>query len=506
MDIFDTLILGLTVAIQPINIVYLLIGVMVGMFVGIIPAFGPAAGLAILLPITFGMEPTGAVMMLAAIYYGAMYGGTITSILLNTPGESATIASTFDGYPLAQQGRAGPALVMQAVASFVGGTLGVILITVLAPLFSNVARSFGPPEFFLVIMLGLLTLIVMIGENWRLGTISTLLGFALGTVGVDLETGVQRFTFGSAELIGGIDFIPIAIGLFGLGELYFAFFQGMHAHGTGGIIRYQAEKRFWPEMRDWIETRMSMVRGSLLGFCIGLLPGAGATIASLMAYSLEKSSSRTPERFGKGMMAGLVAPEAANNAASSGAMVPLLTLGIPGSGATAILLAAFLLWGLQPGPLLMAQNPEFAWGLIASMYLGNVALLAINIFAIPLFVLMIRLPYRILAPAVILVCTIGTYAVHGSSIELWLMFVAGILGFFMKLYGFSPAATVLALVLGPMAEETLRQTLTISRGSPAIFIERGVSLTILLIMIAIVVVALILRFTRTRALARQPAR
>jgi putative tricarboxylic transport membrane protein len=479
MDIFANLLLGLSVAVSPINLAYLLVGVMVGMIVGIIPGFGPSAALAILLPVTFGMEPTGAVIMLAAIYYGAQYGGTITSILLNTPGESSSVASTFDGYPLAQQGRAGPALVMQAVASFIGGTLGVILITVLAPLFSQVTRSFGPPEFFLLVLMGLLTLIVMVGGNWRYGVISALIGFALGTVGVDLETGQTRFTFGSAEMIGGIDFIPIAIGLFGLGELYYAFYQGLHASGSGGIVQYQKERRFWPQLRDFVETRFTLIRGSLLGFGIGVLPGAGATVASLMSYSLEKAISKTPEKFGKGAMAGLVGPEAANNAASSGAMVPLLTLGIPGSASTAVLLAAFLLWGLTPGPLLMTQKPEFAWGLIASMYLGNVALLALNIFAIPLFVLMIKLPYRVLAPAVILICTIGTYSVNGSIIETWLMFAAGVFGFFMKRYGFSPAALVLALVLGPLAEQSLRQTLTISRGSFTIFLERPTSLWIL---------------------------
>jgi putative tricarboxylic transport membrane protein len=493
MDIFANLLMGLSVAISPINLVYLFIGVMVGMIVGIIPGFGPSAALAILLPVTFGMDPTGAVIMLAAIYYGSMYGGTITSILLNTPGESATVASTFDGYPLAQQGRAGPALVMQAVASFVGGTFGVILITVLAPLFAQVTRSFGPPEFFLLVMMGLMTLIVMIGGNWRYGVISALIGFALGTVGVDLETGQTRFTFRSAEMIGGIDFIPIAIGLFGLGEFYYAFYQGLHVSGTGGIVQYQREKRFWPELRDFVQTRYSLVRGSLLGFCIGVIPGAGATVASLMSYSIEKSASRTPERFGKGAMEGLVGPEAANNAASSGAMVPLLTLGIPGSASTAVLLAAFLLWGLTPGPLLMTQKPEFAWGLIASMYLGNVALLALNLFAIPLFVQMIKLPYRILAPAVILVCTIGTYSVNGSIIETWLMFAAGVFGFFMKRYGFSPAALVLALVLGPLAEQSLRQTLTISRGSFGIFLERPMSLWILGITAAFLILGVLMR-------------
>lgn len=356
--------------VSPINICYLLVGAFVGMIVGVIPGFGPSAGLAILLPVTFGMDPIGAIMMLAAIYYGAMYGGTITSILLNTPGESATVASTFDGFPLAKKGRAGPALVMQAAASFVGGTVGVILITILAPLFSQVSHSFGPPEYFLLAMMGMLTLLVMIGTNWKLGVISALAGFALGTVGVDLETGQGRYTFGSAELIGGIYFIPITIGLFGLGELFYAFYNGLHKTGTGGIVQYNKEERFWPTAQDWVSTRMTMVRGSILGVVVGVIPGAGATIASLMAYSTERSVSKNSANFGKGEMAGLVAPETANNAASSGAMIPLLTLGIPGSASTAFLLAAFLLRGLRPGPLFMEQNPEFAWRLIASMYLG----------------------------------------------------------------------------------------------------------------------------------------
>lgn len=487
MDIFSDLIMGLSIAITPINLLYLLIGAAIGMIVGVIPGFGPSAGLAILLPMTFGMDPIGAIMMLAAIYYGAMYGGTITSILLNTPGESATVASTFDGFPLAKNGRAGPALVMQAVASFVGGTVGVILITLLAPMFAQVSRSFGPPEYFLLALMGMLTLIVMIGENWRLGIVSALIGFALGTVGVDLETGQGRYTFGSAELIGGIYFIPIAIGLFGLGELFYAFYQGLHRTGTGGILNYDNEERFWPTRLDWISTRMTMARQSVLGFVVGVIPGAGATIASLMAYSTERSLSKNPENFGKGEMAGLVAPETANNAASSGAMIPLLTLGIPGSASTAVLLAAFLLWGLRPGPLFMEQNPELAWGLIASMYLGNMALLAISIFAIPLFVQIIKVPYRILGPTVVVVCALGTFSVNASFVELYIMFAAGIAGFFMRLYGFSAAALVLALVLGPLAEEALRQTLAISRGSFAIFVERPASLWIIAVTVVLVV-------------------
>ena len=488
MDIFSDLVMGLSIAITPINMLYLLAGAMVGMIVGVIPGFGPSAGLAILLPLTFGMDPVGAIMMLAAIYYGSMYGGTITSILLNTPGESATVASTFDGYQLAKNGRAGPALVMQAVASFVGGTVGVILITILAPMFSQVSRSFGPPEYFLLAMMGMLTLIVMIGSNWKLGIISALIGFALGTVGVDLETGQSRYTFGSAELIGGIYFIPIAIGLFGLGELFYAFYSGMHRTGSGGLVQYDKESRFWPTAQDFISTRWTMVRGSILGFVVGVIPGAGATIASLMAYSTERSLSKTPENFGKGEMAGLVAPETANNAASSGAMIPLLTLGIPGSASTAVLLAAFLLWGLRPGPLFMSQNPELAWGLIASMYLGNMVLLAISVFAIPLFVQIIKVPYRILGPCIVVICALGTFTVHASFIEMWLMVAAGVIGFFMRLYGFSPAALVLALVLGPLAEEALRQTMTISRGSFGIFLDRPASVWIIVVTIALLLI------------------
>ena len=488
MDIFSDLVMGLSIAITPINMLYLLAGAMVGMIVGVIPGFGPSAGLAILLPLTFGMDPVGAIMMLAAIYYGSMYGGTITSILLNTPGESATVASTFDGYPLAKNGRAGPALVMQAVASFVGGTVGVILITILAPMFSQVSRSFGPPEYFLLAMMGMLTLIVMIGSNWKLGIISALIGFALGTVGVDLETGQSRYTFGSAELIGGIYFIPIAIGLFGLGELFYAFYSGMHRTGSGGLVQYDKESRFWPTAQDFISTRWTMVRGSILGFVVGVIPGAGATIASLMAYSTERSLSKTPENFGKGEMAGLVAPETANNAASSGAMIPLLTLGIPGSASTAVLLAAFLLWGLRPGPLFMSQNPELAWGLIASMYLGNMVLLAISVFAIPLFVQIVKVPYRILGPCIVVICALGTFTVHASFIEMWLMVAAGVIGFFMRLYGFSPAALVLALVLGPLAEEALRQTMTISRGSFGIFLDRPASVWIIVVTIALLLI------------------
>lgn len=496
MDLVANLMQGFSVAVSPVNILFLIIGVFVGMVVGIIPGFGPSAGIAILVPMTFTLEPTTAIIMLAGIYYGAMYGGTITSILINTPGESATVASTLDGYPLAKQGRAGPALVMQAIASFIGGTIGVILICSFAPMLADLAVSFGPPEYFLIVVIGLLMLTLMMGDNQINGVISALFGFAIAMVGVDVISGAQRFTFGSAQLIGGIDFIPVAIGLFGLGELFHCIYDGTHREERKEIINIKGKgKGFWPSVKDYAECKFTIFRNSVLGFVVGVLPGAGATIASLMGYSFEKKLSKTPEKFGKGSMPGLVAPEAANNAASSGAMVPLLTLGIPGSGSTAVLLGAFMMWGLQPGPLLMTTNADFAWGMITSMYLGNVMLLLVNIIAIPVFVKVLQLPYKLLFPVVVVLCVMGTYSLNGSIVETWIMLVCGILGFFMKLYGYSPAAVVLALVLGPMAENTLRQSIIASNGSLlGMFVSRPVSLTLLIIVLLLIIIPIVRKY------------
>ena len=493
MGPFGDLINGIGGVLTPENLMLLALGVLLGMFVGVMPGLGPSAAMAILLPLTFSLDPTGAVVMLAAVYYGAMYGGTITSVLINTPGESATVASTFDGYPLAKQGRAGPALVMAAIASFIAGTIGAVLITVAAPATAGFASRFGPPELFLVVVAGLLCLIVIIGSNRLLGAISALIGFAIATVGIDIGGGEQRYTFGSPELIGGIDFIPVAIGLFGVGEILWSLYRGEHKEDPAYFDVRARGRGFWPNAGDWIESRWSMLRGSVIGFFVGTAPGAGATVASLVSYSVEKGVSKEPERFGKGAMAGLTGPEAANNAATAGAMVPLLSLGIPGSAATAVLLAGFLMWGLQPGPLLMEENPELAWGLIGSMYLGNTMLLALNIFCIPLFASLARVPFRLLAPIVIVVCALGTYTVNGSIIEVGIMFSCGVIGFFMRKYGFSPAATVIAVVLGPLAEETLRQTMIISGGSFSIFLERGLSLALLAVIAALVILPFVMR-------------
>lgn len=481
MDIFDNLVNGIVAVATPMNLLLLFAGVLMGMVVGVMPGLGPSAGLAILLPITFTLDPTGAVVMLAAVYYGAMYGGTITSVLINTPGESATVASTFDGYPLAKQGRAGPALVIAAVGSFAAGTICAVLISIASPITASIAATFGPPELFLVVVLGLLTLIVIVGGNKLLGALSALIGFAIATVGIDIGTGQQRYTFGSVELINGIDFIPVAIGLFGVGEVLHTLWRGGHLEKLDYFNVSARSKSFWPTKQDYKESAGPITRGTFLGFFVGATPGAGATVASLMSYNLEKSVSKTPEKFGKGAMAGLAGPEAANNAASSGAMVPLLTLGIPGSASTAVLIGGFMMWGLQPGPLLMEQNPEFAWGLIASMFLGNMMLLLVNVFCIPAFASIARVPFRVLGPIIIAVCVLGTFTVNGSVVEVGVMLVCGVLGFFMRRFGLSPAAMVIALVLGPMAEETLRQTMIVSGGDYGIFLERTTSLVLLLL-------------------------
>jgi putative tricarboxylic transport membrane protein len=491
VDVFSSLSQGIMAILTVQNILLLAGGVTIGMIVGVMPGLGPSAGLAILLPVTFGLDPTGAIVMLAAVYYGSMYGGTITSVLINTPGESATVASTFDGYPLSRQGRAGPALVMAAIASFIAGTIGAILISFSAPVMADLASTFGPPELFLVVVAGLLTLIVIIGKNRMLGVLSALIGFAIATVGIDIGVGAQRYTFGSSQLINGIDFIPVAIGLFGVGEILHTMWRGGHLESIKFTAVSVRSRAFWPNRKDFKDSTGSMFRGSLLGFLVGTTPGAGATVASLMSYNMEKSISKTPEKFGKGAMAGLAGPEAANNGASSGAMVPLLTLGIPGSGATAVLLGGFLMWGLQPGPLLMEQNPEFAWGLIASMYLGNIMLLLINIFMIPAFASVARVPFRLLGPIVIVLCVLGTYTVNGSIIEVGVMLVCGVLGFYMRRYGMSPAALVIALVLAPLAEETLRQTMVVAGGDPRIFLERTTSAWLLVVIALLVLIPVI---------------
>ena len=485
---------GFSVAFSPFNILLLFVGAFIGMVVGVIPGFGASAAIAILLPLSLSLDPTSAIILLAGIYYGSMYGGATTSILINTPGDSAAVVTTFDGYEMTKQGKAGEALVTQALASFFGGTLGVILIFTLAPVFTKVAVKFGPPEYFMLMTMGLLTLVWMTEGSKLKGAISGLLGVAIATVGVDIISGVPRYTFGSSDLISGINFIPVTIGMFGIGELLYRIFQGSHkAHNEKEFNLSLKNKANWPKLKELTASMGTFFRGSIIGFVTGVLPGAGATIASFFSYTVEKKISKEPKKFGTGYIKGLIAPESANNAATAGAMIPLLTLGIPGSASTAILLGAFLMFGLQPEVLLMIDNPEFSWGIISSMYLGNAILLIVNIIAIPLFLYIVKTPYKLLIPIIITLCMIGTYSLNNNLTEIWILLIFGLIGFFMKLYGYSPAALVLALVLGPLAENNLRQSLIASNNGIGVFITRPISLLFLIIILVIVLYPYIMR-------------
>ena len=472
MDILNNLVLGFSIALTPFNLFMGLAGVLMGTFIGALPGIGPVSGVALLLPLTFGMHPTSAIIMLAGIYYGSQYGGTITSVLINTPGESASVVTCIDGYQMALQGRAGAALGVAAIGSFIAGTFGIILLMIMSPLLARWALSFGPPETFALMLLGLTTVTGLAGENALKGYISMVLGLMLAMVGLDVIGGEPRYTGGVNEMLDGVDFLPVAIGLFGMGEVLLGAEQPVNM----AILKARFGIRdVWPSRADWIRSRWAMVRGTLLGFFIGVLPAAGSTIASFLAYTLEKKVTKHPEEFGKGAIEGVAGPESANNAASAGAMVPLLTLGIPGSGTTAVLLGGFLMWGLRPGPLLFEKNPDFVWGLIASMYIGNVILVVLNIAFIPFFVWALRIPYTVLMPLIIVFCVTGAYAANNRVWDVGLMLIFGVLGYVMRKLDYSPAALTLALVLGPLAERALRQSLIISDSGMAIFFQRPIA-------------------------------
>jgi putative tricarboxylic transport membrane protein len=487
MEVFGQLLSGLQTALSLHNALFLLLGVLLGVIVGVLPGLGPSAGIAILIPLTLGMQPTTAIILLSAIYYGAMYGGSITSILINLPGESASVAATFDGYPLARQGRVGPALVMQAFANFIGGMFGILLLTTLIRPISVIARSFGPSELLLTALIGLIAIVAIVGRDRKSkGAVSAFFGLALGTVGVDLASGAPRFTFGDPDLIGGVSFVAVVIGLFGIGEVLQNILDGQHKSAPE-VNAADMRREFWPSGRDWKESRFTFLRASLIGFIVGVVPGAGASVAAFIAYATEKSVSKVRHKFGAGAMPGLVAVEASISASSPGAMVPMLALGIPGSAATAVLLGAFVLWGLTPGPLLMTEHAEFAWGLIGSLYYGNIALLIICIGAIPVFVLILKVRYIYLVPGIIVLCAVGTYAVSSSYVDVTLMMALGVIGVLMKRHGYSPAATVVAFVLGPMTEKTLRQTLAISAGDPTWMFTRPYTVGLAAIVIGVLV-------------------
>ncbi len=492
MDIFQGMMQGFAVVLQPFNLWMAVVGCFFGTIVGILPGLGPSATIALLLPLTFGMDPTPAMIMMAAIYYGAKYGGSTTSILINVPGEGASVVTGIDGYQMARQGRAGAALGISAIGSFVGGFIGTIgLIFVAVPLASFSLR-FGPAEFFSLIIMGMLTIVFVGGKSIIKSLISAVIGLALGIVGTDPVTGAPRFVYGIPELTDGVEFTIVVMGIYGIAEVL------VSAEAKAGLEPIKvAFSKLWPSLKDVKDSTGAMARGTLMGFIVGALPGAGSTIASFISYGMEKGLSKTPERFGKGAIEGVAGPETANNSACSGAMVPLLALGIPGSNATAILLGGMMLYGLKPGPMLFTTNPDFVWALIASMFVGNVILVIMNLPLAPLFSYSLRLPYKYLYPAIIIVCMLGAYALKGNVFDVWVMLIFGILGYFMNKYDVPSAPLVIALVLGPMLEYSFYQALSLAEGDIAVFVTRPISAT-LLALSAVMAVATAFKVVRTK--------
>ena len=456
---------GFAVVLSPYNILLMMIGIVLGVIIGVLPGLGGANGVAILLPLTFTMPPTSAIIMLSCIYWGALFGGAITSILFNIPGEPWSVATTFDGYPLAQKGRAGEALTASFTSSFVGALVAVIMITFLAPLVASFALKFGPPEFFAVYLLTFCSFIGM-GKGSPFKTLAAMmLGFALAAVGMDNVTGKLRLIFGFTDLMRGFDFLIAVIGLFGIGEILLSMEEGLSFTGKSAKINMKIVLETWKKLpKYW----MTSVRSSLIGIWMGITPG-GATPASFMSYGVAKRMSPNGKNFGKGELEGVIAPETAAHAAGTSALLPMLALGIPGSPTAAVLLGGLLIWGLQPGPLLFVEQKDFVWGLIASMYLGNIAGLIVVLTCVPFFAAILRVPFSIIAPIIIVICAIGAYTVHGAMLDIWFMMMFGVVGYVFKKLDYPLAPLVLALVLGDRAEDSFRQSMLISQGAAGIF-------------------------------------
>jgi putative tricarboxylic transport membrane protein len=498
MDVFAQLAHGFSVALSAKYLLFCLVGVLLGQIVGALPGIGPSAGIAVLLPLTFGGDPVASTIMFAGIYYGAYYGGTITSVLVSIPGEPATVMTSLDGYQLARQGRAGAALGMAAIASFIAGTFGTLGLTLAAPPLAKAALAFGPPEYFALITLGL-TALALVGGDLVKGLAMGVFGLALATVGVDPQVGNMRFTFGQIWLLDGIEFLVIAVALFGVGEVMATAEKNLPAPD----VRFRLGSVL-PTLKDWIVCKGAIVRGTVIGYLIGVLPGVGATVASFMAYAVEKRVSKHPERFGKGAMEAVAAPEAANNSASAGAMVPMFALGIPGSNTTAVMLGALIMFGLRPGPQLFEQHSEFVFGVIASMYIGNVVLLILNLPLAGLFAFLVRIPYTYLYPPILALCVAGVYSQSNSIDDLWVMCGFGVVGYFMKKYDFPAAPLVLGLVLEPLFENALRQSMTLSHGSLSIFVARPISAVLLAVTAALVAAPVVHHLWRRRGAGRSP--
>lgn len=474
MDLLNYILLGFHSALQPINLFYCFLGVLLGTLIGVLPGIGPVATISILLPITFKIPPISAIIMLAGIYYGAQYGGSTTSILLNIPGEATTVITCLDGYQMAKQGRAGPALGVAAIGSFIAGTISLLGLTFLALPFSEIAVRFGPPEYFSLMILALLILAYLAHGSMLKAVIMALFGLILTYVGTDNITGSQRFTFGYVELSDGFDLVPLVMGLFGISEVLLNVEQTLSQE----VLKTQI-KNLLPTRQDWAKAKGAIFRGTAIGFFLGILPGAGPVISSFVSYTVEKKLSPYPERFGTGVIEGVAGPESANNASAQGAFIPLLTLGVPPNVTMAILFGALMIHGLAPGPLLMKDHPDFFWGVVTSMYLGNIMLVFLNLPLIPLWVRVLKVPYPILFPLIVLFCLVGAYSLNNSASDILVMTGFGILGYLMKKLKYEGAPLVMAFVLGPMLELNLRRSLIVSDGSFTIFFTRPLSAVIL---------------------------
>jgi putative tricarboxylic transport membrane protein len=470
MELINNILTGFQVTFQPVNLLFCFIGVLIGTLIGVLPGVGPSATMSILFPVAFKISPVASIIMLAGIYNGAMYGGSTTSILVNIPGETASVVTCLDGYQMARQGRAGPALGMAAFSSFIAGTVGVMALMFLSAPLAKLALAFGPPEYFALIIMGITLVTFLTQKSLAKGFMMAAVGFLFAFVGMDMVTGKARYTFGIPDLMDGIGILPIAMGLFGVAEV----FTNWNAPEQRVIFKTTL-RNLLPNRQDWKDSSGALARGSVLGFLIGIIPGGSAVLASFASYAIEKRWSKHPERFGHGAIEGVAGPESANNAAAIGGMVPLFSLGIPPTVAIAILYSALMIHGIQPGPFLIKEHPDVFWGVVASLYLGNIMLLIINLPLVGLWVQMLKVPQRILMPLILLFCIVGAFSINNSFFDVWMMLCFGVVGYLMRKFGYEAAPLVLAFVLCPILEQSMRQSLMISRGSFMIFITRPIS-------------------------------
>lgn len=480
MDFFASLGMAFGVALEPINLGFGFLGCLIGTFVGVLPGLGPAASISLLLPLTFLMPPETSIIMLGGLYYGTMYGGSTTSILLNIPGEAASVVTCLDGYQMARKGRAGPALGIAAFGSFIAGTFGTIMIMLLAPPLAKMALKFGPPEFVGLVFLGLTMVTYLSSGSKSKALMMAVVGLLLSFVGIDIVTGRERFTFGIRTIAGGFDMVPIAMGLFGVSEVLVNLTQPDETREVFSA----SVRELLPSKKDWKASAGPMARGSVLGFLLGIIPGGGGMLSSFISYAVEKKIAKDPSQFGKGDIRGVAGPESANNAGAQGAFIPMLTMGIPTNVTLAILMGALMIHGVTPGPQMLAEHPRVFWGVVGSMYIGNAMLLILNLPLIGLWVKMLKIPYSKLFPFILLFCLIGAYTIGNNANDIFIMVIFGVLGFLMKKGGYEPAPLVLAFVLGPMFENAFRQSLIISGGDPSVFVTRPIAAIFLFVAFA----------------------